>query len=359
MKVDVALRSYEMSATAEAAANFEALGYDGVWTSEVAHDPFLPIPLIAASTSCISIGTGIAVAFARSPMLLAYLGSDLQTLSGGRFILGLGSQVKAHITRRFSMPWSQPAARMREMVMAIRAIWDAFETGERLSFDGNFYKHTLMMEEFSPGPSPFGWPPIFVAGVGPRMAEVAGEVADGLLLHSFTTERYVREVTLPAVERGLARAGRSRSDFTVVCQPFVVTGVTDAAVDEARDWVRRRVAFYGSTPAYRPVLEAHGWGDLGAELHRISRSDDPNRWERMPELVSDEILNTFAIVAEPQDLVGALASKFGDVDRLRLNPTVLAPELAAPAIQALHGARAGRLGSAEFIVLQSSENAVP
>lgn len=336
MKVDVALRSYGMSAAATAAADFEALGYDGVWTSEVAHDPFLPVPLIAGATSRVSIGTGIAVGFARSPMLLAYLGSDLQTLSGGRFILGLGSQVKAHITRRFSMPWSQPAARMREMVMAIRAIWAAFETGERLNFEGDFYQHTLMMDEFSPGPAPFGWPPIFVAGVGPMMAEVAGEVADGLLLHSFTTEQYMREVTLPAVERGLARSGRSRSDFTVVGQPFVVSGATDAGVAETRDWVRRRVSFYGSTPAYRPVLEVHGWGELGAELHRLSRSDRPDRWERMPELVPDEVLNTFAVAAEPQDLVAALAAKFGDrVDRLRLNPAVLPPELTAQAISAL------------------------
>jgi probable F420-dependent oxidoreductase len=339
VKVDVALRSYQLSDAADAAADLEALGYDGVWTAEVAHDPFLPIPLIAASTSRVSMGTGIAVAFARTPMLLAYLGSDLQTLSGGRFILGLGSQVKAHITRRFSMPWSQPAARMREMVLAIRAIWSSFETGEKLSFEGDFYRHTLMNEEFSPGPAPFGWPPIFVAGVGARMAETAGEVADGLLLHSFTTERYLREVTLPAVERGLARSGRDRRDFTIVCQPFVVTGATEASVAETKNWVRRRVAWYGSTPAYRPVLDVHGWADLGAELHGLSRSDLPDRLEKMQELVPDEVLNTFAVVAEPGDLAAALIAKFGTcADRLRLNPTVLAPGMAPEAIRLLHGA---------------------
>ena len=241
------------------------------WTAETSHDPFLPIAIGAAATEKLEFGTGIAVAFARNPMNLAVLANDLQHLTKGRFILGLGSQIKPHITKRFSMPWSHPAPRMREMIMAIRAIWATWETGEKLDFRGEFYTHTLMTPFFVPEKNPYGNPKILLAAVGELMTEVAGEVGDGLLVHGFSTERYIREVTLPALERGAAKAGKSRADLTVSYPGFVVTGATDADVAAATDAVRQQIAFYGSTPAYRPVLELHGWGDL-----QTSSTPSPN-----------------------------------------------------------------------------------
>lgn len=336
MKVDGALRGYEIGELAGVAAAMERLGHNGVWMPEINHDPFLPLPAVAAATSRITVGTGIAIAFARSPMLLAYLGSDLQLATQGRFILGLGSQVRAHVTRRFSMPWSHPAARMRELISAVRAIWRSFETGDPLDFRGDFYSHTLMTPEFSPAPARFGLPPIFLAAVGERMTEVAGEVADGLFLHSFTTERYVREISLPTLERSLRNAGRERSEIDVVGLPFIATGMTEEQLIEAREATRRRIAFYGSTPAYRPVLELHGWGDLGDELHRLSVSSDPARWDRLVDLIDDEVLGTFAIVAEPAEVATAVADRFGGCfDRLRLNRPPLPEEPLSELVSAL------------------------
>ncbi len=203
---------FDPAGVIETARLAERVGYDGLWSAEVTHDPFLPLVLAAEHTQRIKLGTGIAVAFARNPMSLAVLANDLQTLSKGRFMLGLGSQIKPHIEKRFSMPWSHPAPRMRELILAIRAIWASWSDGSRLAFRGEYYRHTLMTPMFDPGPNPFGAPRIFLAGVGEKMTEVAGEVADGMLAHGFTTERYLREVTLPALERGLAAGGRVRSD---------------------------------------------------------------------------------------------------------------------------------------------------
>src|SRR3954452_21489262 len=206
MKVDggFGIAGGGLSAAKDGAQEAERVGYDGVWSAETSHDPFFPLLLAAEHTESIELGTGIAVAFARNPMTLANIGYDLQAFSGGRFMLGLGSQIKAHITRRFSMPWSHPAPRMRELILAMRAIWDAWNNGTKLEFRGDFYTHTLMTPFFDPGPNPFGAPKVFVAAVGERMTEAAGEVADGMIVHAFSTERYIREVTMPAVERGLA-----------------------------------------------------------------------------------------------------------------------------------------------------------
>jgi len=291
----------------------EQVGYDGLWSAETSHDPFFPLVLAAEHTDRIMLGTGIAVAFARNPMNLAVMANDLQTLSQGRFMLGLGSQIKPHIEKRFSMPWSHPAPRMRELILAIRAIWAAWADGSRLAFRGEFYRHTLMTPMFDPGPNPYGNPRIFLAAVGEKMTEVAGEVADGVLAHGFTTERYLREVTVPALERGLAASGRSRSDVEISYPGMVVTGADEAGVVAATEAVKSQLSFYASTPAYRPVLELHGWGDLQGELNTLSKR---GAWTEMAGLIDDEILDTFAVVAEIDDIAGIVKERFeGVVDR--------------------------------------------
>lgn len=314
MKVDGGLMGTDIAAVPDRARELEGLGYDGALTAETSHDPFLPALLGLEHTSRLQVGTGIAVAFARSPMTTANLAYDLQRYSGGRFILGLGSQIKPHIEKRFSMPWSHPAARMREFILAMRAIWASWDTDGTLDFRGDFYTHTLMTPFFNPGPNPFGAPPVFLAAVGEKMTETAGEVADGVIVHGFTTERYLREVTLPALRRGLARSGRTRADVEVSGPIFVVTAPTEEQFEKAKAATKQQIAFYGSTPAYRGVLELHGWGDLQPELNRLSKQGE---WVAMGDLVTDDILDTFAVVAEPEAVGRALHARFGDVvDRI-------------------------------------------
>jgi probable F420-dependent oxidoreductase len=298
-----------LEAVVASAQDQEAAGYDGFWTAETSHDPFLPLLLAAEHTTTIELGTSIAVAFARSPMTLANTAYDLQAYSG-RFILGLGSQIRPHITKRFSMPWSSPAARMREMILAIRAIWDSWEHGTKLDFRGDFYQHTLMTPFFDPGPNPNGSPRIFLAGVGPLMTEVAGEVADGFICHGFTTERFLREVTIPALEAGRAKAGKTMEGFEIVGPSFVVTGNSEADISSAARATKQQISFYGSTPSYRPVLDLHGWGGLQDELNTLSKQ---GRWEEMGTIVDDEILNTFAVVGEPEAVGSELRRRYGDV----------------------------------------------
>ncbi len=301
-------------AVQEAARTAEGLGYDGVFTAETSHDPFFPLALAASATTQIELATGIAVAFARSPMTTAQTANDLHLLSGGRFILGLGSQIQPHITKRFSMPWGQPAARMREYVMALRAIWDCWNNGTKLDFRGDFYTHTLMTPFFNPGPNPYGTPKVLIAAVGPAMTEVAAEVGDGVMIHGFTTPRYFAEVTEPAIERGLARAGKSRADFTISYPAFVVTGETEQDMAKAAAAVRGQIGFYGSTPAYKPVLDIHGWGDLSSELNRLSKS---GQWADMATLLSDDLLAEFAVVGPVDEVGRSLAKRWGDkVDRV-------------------------------------------
>lgn len=312
MKVDASI-NVPIHGAGEKAAELEAAGFSGAWSAETSHDPFLPLALAADHTSTIELGTSIAVAFARNPMLLANIGWDLQALSGGRFILGLGSQIKPHITKRFSMEWSHPAARMREMVLAVRAIWDTWLTGAPLQFRGDFYRHTLMTPFFTPEATELGdlGPPrVFLAGVGQLMTEVAGEVCDGFFCHGFTTERYLREVTLPALERGRAKAGKTMEGFEITGPSFVVTGTTESELEQAATGTRQQIAFYGSTPAYRPVLELHGWGALQDELNTLSKQ---GRWEEMGTLIDDEVLNTFAVVGTPEQIAPELDRRYGDV----------------------------------------------
>jgi len=313
MKIDGALMGSLSEAPARA-AELERQGFDGLITAEMAHDPFLPLLLAAEHTERIELMTSIAVAFSRNPMIIANLANDLQSYAKGRFILGLGSQIAPHITKRFSMPWSHPAARMREFILAMRAIWACWYEGGKLDFRGEFYTHTLMTPMFTPTDNPHGAPRVVLAAVGPKMTEVAAEVADGMLVHGFTTPRYLEEVTLPAVERGLASAGRARSDFTLCYPAFVVTGKDAREWERSRTAATRQIAFYGSTPAYRGVLEVHGWGDLQPELNALSKQ---GKWEKMGELITDEVLEQFAVVAEPDSVPGALKKRFGgSIDRM-------------------------------------------
>ncbi len=316
MKVDGGIPN-TLGKVAAAAKEVESEGYSGAWTAETSHDPFMPLVVAAEHTTDLELGTSIAVAFARNPMTLANTGWDLQAYSKGRFILGLGSQIKPHITKRFSMEWSHPAPRMREMILAIRAIWDCWLNGSKLDFRGDFYTHTLMTPFFTPEASDlegFGLPKIFLAGVGERMTEVAGEVCDGFLCHGFTTERYLREVTIPALERGRAKAGKTMEGFEIVGPSFVVTGTTQEQLDAAATGTRQQIAFYGSTPAYRPVLELHGWGGLQDELNTLSKQ---GKWVEMGTLIDSEILNTFAVVGEPEKIAPELHRRYGDViDRI-------------------------------------------
>jgi probable F420-dependent oxidoreductase len=316
MKLDAVTLGSPLTRVREEVRRAEDEGYDAWLTGETAHDPLLTCTLAAEHARRMQIGTAIAVAFPRSPMHVAYAGHDLQALSEGRFVLGLGSQVKAHVEKRFSATWSRPAARMREFVLALRAIWEAWEQGKRLRFEGEMYRHTLMTPFFAPAPHGFGPPAVWLAAVGPRMTEVAGEVADGLLCHGFTTDRYLTEVTLPTLVQGAARAGKRREDLEVGLPVFVVTGEDEAERAEVEAGVRAQIAFYGSTPAYRAVLDLHGWGSLHERLHELSRAGD---WEAMTAAVDDEVLHTFAIVAEPEEVGTAIVERYaGLIDRISL-----------------------------------------
>jgi len=306
----------DLSVLVEQVTAAEAIGFDGVWSTEVARDPFLPLVIAAERSTTLQLGTAVAVAFARSPMTMAVVANDLNTMSNGRFVLGLGSQIQPHIERRFSMPWSAPAARMREYLAAMQSIWQAWQNGTKLDFRGDHYQHTLMAPMFSPEPTPHGPPRVMLAAVGPMMTAVSAECADGLLVHGFSTPRYMREVTLPIIEAGLATTGRTRADFTTSYPGLVVTGTTEAELAEADGRVRHQIAFYGSTPAYRGVLDLHGWGDLHAELNRLSKTGD---WATMTALIDDEVLNAFAVSGEPKTVGAEIVRRFdGLVDRFTL-----------------------------------------
>lgn len=337
MKVDGGIGWNLAKAGAEAKA-LEEMGYSGIQTAETAHDPFLPLAMAAQHTEKVDLITGIAVAFARMPMVLAHIGHDLNAAAEGRFVLGLGSQIRAHITKRFAMPWSSPAARMREFILAMRAIWATWHQGEPLQFTGKFYSHTLMTPFFTPTNTEHGAPRVFLAAVGPLMTEVAGEVADGIIVHAFTTERYLRETTLPALERGFAKArakgeDKSRANFEISYPCFVVTGRDDKELEAARTATRRQIAFYGSTPAYRPVLDSIGAGELQPQLNAMSKQ---GRWAEMGGLIDEEMMRHFAVVAEPNGIAAAMKERFGDVvDRTAAAYGNLTPEDRARVVREL------------------------
>lgn len=309
MKVDSGIGG-DLARVPEHAAALEKAGMSGLMTAETAHDPFFPLLMAAQGTEKIDLMTSIAVAFARTPMVLANIGHDLNHFSKGRFVLGLGSQIKPHITKRFSMPWSSPAARMREFILAMRAIWATWHDQQPLAFTGKYYTHTLMTPFFTPTNVEYGAPRVFLAAVGPRMTEVAGEVADGMIVHAFTTETYLRETTLPALQKGWEKAGKKREDFEIMYPSFVVTGGTEEAMAASAVAAKRQIAFYGSTPAYKPVLDSIGAGDMQGELNTMSKQ---GRWEEMGELITDDILSSFAVVAEPDQVADQIIARYGDI----------------------------------------------
>lgn len=312
MKVDAGIGN-DLHKIPEQVRAIEAAGYDGVRTAEMNHDPFFPLLLAAEHTQQLELATSIAVAFARSPMNLANIGHDLNAYSRGRFTLGLGSQIKPHITKRFSMQWGAPAAQMRELVLAMRAIWANWYDGEPLEFVGKYYRHTLMTPAFSPQDTEHGAPPVILAAVGPKMTEVAGEVADGMIIHPFSTLPYIKNVTMPAIEAGLAKAGRSKDNFELSYSCFVVTGRDEAEFAASKKAAQERIAFYGSTPAYKGVLESIGCGDLQGELNAMSKQ---GRWKEMGTLVTDEMLNEFGVMGEPADIAPQMLARYGSfVDR--------------------------------------------
>lgn len=295
----------------DAIRNAEAIGFDGIYSAEINNDPFFPLLLAAEHSSKVELMTSIAVAFARNPMTLANLSHDLNQYSQGRFVLGIGSQIKPHITRRLSMPWSKPAARMREFIEAMQAIWQCWLNDEPLNFDGEFYQHTLMTPNFVPNTKRYPAPKVKLAGVGPLMTQVAGEVADGFIAHGFTTAKYLREVSLPALEKGLAKRGRQRSDIDITCPVMTVCGDNEEQFVQNRETVRMQIAFYASTPAYRDVLAMHGWEDAQPELTAMSKRGE---WQEMAKLISDEMLATFAVVSEtPKTLASMLETGYGDM----------------------------------------------
>jgi probable F420-dependent oxidoreductase len=315
MKFDAALMGVPIAETGAAARRAEETGYDGVLSFEGPHDPFLPLVLAARETERVDLTTAIAIAFARNPMNCAQLANDLQLISRGRFLLGLGTQIRPHIERRFSQTWSKPNQRMREFAHAIRAIWRSWNDGEKLDFRGEFYTHTLMTPLFNPGPNPYGMPPILLAGFGPAMVRVAGEVADGWIVHPLHSRSFVESVAIPALQRGLEASGRTRRDVQISSQTILMLGTTDEQCAVARDGARAQVSFYSSTPAYRVMLDHHGWGDIQPELNRLSKQ---GKWLEMMAHISDEMLDVIGVCGTPGAVGAALRERNRFADRTSL-----------------------------------------
>ena len=313
MKVDYYLPDGPLDAVPGLVARARATGYDGVFTADTAHEPFLPLVAAVPAGGGMDFGTAIAVAFARSPMVVAQTAWDLSALTGGRFLLGLGTQIKPHVERRFSMPWGAPAKRLGEFISALRAIWDSWQHGTRLRFRGEFYSFSLMTPFFDPGPIEHPEIPVYIAGVGPLMSRLAGELCDGYHVHPFHTARYLRAVTIPAIEEGARAAGRSPEDVTLASMVFVVTGRDDEEMATMRAAVRRQIAFYASTPSYRRVLEVHGW-DFGPRLTAMSKR---GQWEQMAEVVPDAVVAEVAVEAPIHRLGEAVRNRYsGLLDRV-------------------------------------------
>lgn len=318
MKLDVGLGTegkylQRLSATAEAA---ETLGFDGLWTNETKHDAFLPLAIAAEASETVDLGTSVAIAFSRSPMEVAQTAWDLQDLSGGRFILGLGTQVKAHVTRRFSMPWGKPVSRLREYVMALREIWSSFQTEGSLKFEGEFYQHTLMTPFFNPGPIEHPEIPVYIAGVNTNLAKMTGELCDGFHVHPFHSPEYVRRVIQPAIAEGAGKSGREAGEVELATSAFVVTGADEEETEKQREAIRQQLSFYASTPTYRTVMEVHGWEDTADELSGLARE---KKWREMPRLITNEMLEAFAVEAPPEEVGPALKERYEDlIDRVAL-----------------------------------------
>lgn len=314
MKFDVTLIPGALNAMPSIARRIEDLGVAGLWTSETAHNPFLALTHAAGATEYLHVGTAVAIAFARSPMVTAQIAWDLATQSQGRFILGLGSQVRAHITLRYGMPWSAPVSRMREYILALRAIWQSFQTGAPLRYRGEQYRLGLLTPFFNPGPIEHPDIPVYLAAVNPGMLRLAGELARGCHIHPFHSPAYLREVIRPAIAEGAETAGRTLTDVSLSCAIFVVTGHNEQSRRESADKARAQIAFYASTPAYQPVLAHHGWDDLQPRLNELARA---GQWEAMRNLISDDMLAAFAVCAPPDELPHAVHERYGHLlDRI-------------------------------------------
>ena len=311
-------------AMAHRARELEELGFDGLMVAEIDHDPFQPLVIAAHATSRIELRTAIAVALARSPMTMANSAHDVNAWSGGRFALGIGSQIKPHITKRFSMPWHGPAKQMREYIESLRAIWDCWYDGKPLDYRGDFYQHTLMTPEFTPTNTAHGRPPVLMAAVGPLMMKAACAVADGIIVHSFCTEKHFKEHMLPLLREELAANGRSLDDFTIQFPVFTASGTNEEELETAKRAIKYRIGFYGSTPAYKTVLDTHGWGDLQPRLNRMTKE---GHWDKLPDEINDEILDAFAAVGEPTRVAETVRDRFaGLIDRTVLEARY-APEV--------------------------------
>ena len=310
MRVVTTIPQHDLRQVQTAAAAMEARGFSGICTLENRHDPFLPVALAATATSRVELATGIALAFVRSPMSLAHLAWDLNTASAGRFVLGLGPQIKAHNEKRYSVPWGPPVPRMRELVTALRAIWRAWQTGERLRYEGEHYRFTLMPPNFVPENQGFAPPPITLAAVGPAMVGLAAELADGIRLHPFCTRAYFERTIAPRIALGLAHSGRVRANFEINGGGFIATGATDDAVAAMAEWVRYRVAFYASTPAYWPVLETEGYSELGPKLNHMTKQ---GQWDRMAAEIPDALLHACAAIGRHDEIAARIAERFGGI----------------------------------------------
>ncbi len=308
MKFDVTIFSDDLNGASPLAQSIEEYGFDGLWVAEAAHNPFLPLTHAALATEKINLGTAIAVAFPRSPMMMAQTAWDLAEQSQGRFILGLGTQIKPHITKRFSATWGKPVTQLREYIQSLRAIWHSFQTGEDLRTEGDYYNFSLLTPFFTPEPMAYHNIPIYIAGVNTGLAKLGGELCDGFHVHSFHTPGYLREVLIPAIEDGGKRTGRTRNDISLSCAIFIVTGRNDAEIEESKIATKSQIAFYASTPSYSKVLELHGWEDLIPELNLLLRR---NRWTEMHTLISDEMLEHFAVVAPPDELPYKVRERYG------------------------------------------------
>ncbi|MCC7451797.1 MAG: TIGR03617 family F420-dependent LLM class oxidoreductase [Anaerolineae bacterium] len=314
MKFDAAIAPNSLKQVSDLAQRIEALGFDGLWCSETAHNPFLPMTLAASVTERITVGTSVAIAFPRSPMVTAQIAWDLAEQSGGRFILGLGTQIKPHIVRRFSTVWDSPGPRLREYILSLRAIWETFQHNKPLRFKGEYYNFTLMTPFFTPGPIPTPDVPIYIAGVNPYLCRLAGELCQGFHVHPLHTARYLREAIIPNIVQGAASAGRTRADVQLTCAIFVVTGENEQAIENAKGPIKSQIAFYASTPSYESVLELHGWTDVAQALNNLSRQ---GRWAEMGDLITDEMLNEFAVVAPHDQLARRVRERYvGLLDRV-------------------------------------------
>ena len=311
MKVDAPLKSLPLADVPREAARLESMGFDGLWTFETKNDPFFPLLQAALNTERMTLGTNIAIAFARSPFSMAMTAWDLQKVSQGRLLLGLGTQVRAHIERRFSMEFEHPAARVTDYIQCLRAVWDTFQTGARLSYQGRFYRFKLINDFFNPGPIESPNVRVYLAGVNPRMSRAAGEVADGFNVHPMHSAGYLRDVVLPAIDEGARSRGKSVDDIELVADTFVVRGDTERERLDSEMTVRHQIAFYGSTPSYRTFLEYHGYMDTGKQLNTLMRE---GRLAEMPKLITDELLSEVAVSEADGDIATLIAERYrGDL----------------------------------------------